>query len=142
MPCQHQPEAFDEIRPLKMSRRNINADRPALPRLLPAVQLRQDLIHHPLTDVDDQVGLLHQGQEFSRQHQAVLRMLPPQQSLETNDLATAHVHLRLKMQAQLASGQGLAHPLDRLMGGFDFLVPGDIEQVKAIAPALLGHVHA
>ncbi|MCY1460647.1 hypothetical protein D9M71_782220 [compost metagenome] len=70
-----------------------------------------------------------------------MRVLPAQHRRKANDLATAHVDLGLELQAQLSGIQRLTHPFDRLVSGVDLAVAAHVEQVKALATALLGHVH-
>ncbi|MNM63653.1 hypothetical protein D3C81_750270 [compost metagenome] len=119
---------------------DIDAHRPGVPGLLPALHLSHGLSDHPLADVDNQVGFFHQWQEIGRRHQALEWVLPTQQGFETKHLATAHVDLGLVMQAQLALDQGLTYPCHGLMGRFDLTVQRHVEQMIAVAATLLGHV--
>jgi hypothetical protein len=110
-------QALDKIRTLEMPGRDVHADRPAVPSLLPLTHLRQHLIHHPFADIHDQVGLLDQRQEILGRHQPAHRMLPAQQRFKPHHLAVAQVDLGVEVQAQLPRRQSLANLLD-LSGGW------------------------
>ena len=73
--------------------------------------------------------------------QSALRMLPAQHGLQAHHGPAAHVHLGLEEQPQLPAVQGLAYLLDGLVGDHHLAIAQYIEQVEAVAAALLGHVH-
>jgi hypothetical protein len=53
-------------------------------------------IQHPVADGDLELGRLDARREVAGQHEAALRMLPPDQGLHPLHLAADEVHLRLE----------------------------------------------
>ena len=133
-------QARDEIGLLEVARRDVHADHPVLAGVAPALHLPQGLAQHPFADVDDQIRLLHQGQELRRRQHAAARMLPAQQRFHAHHRAGAHVHLRLVVQPQFAVDQGLAHFRALVVVGAHFLVEIRVEEVVLVAPRQFGLV--
>jgi len=58
---------------------------------------------YPSADREDQAGIFERSQKASRSDQAAIRMPPPQQCLDTGDLAGLRVPLRLVVQDDLTT---------------------------------------
>ena len=96
---------------------------------------------HPPSDLQDQAGLLGDGDELERGDQAALGMLPAHESLDPHRLARVDGHHRLVGDRELVAEKGLVQRrLDlEALGG-----PGGeglVEHLDPGPPALLGVVH-
>ena len=60
---------------------------------------------------------------------------------DADDLAAAHVDLGLEVQQELVAFQGLADDRKGCQAGIGEAVPAGVEQLVAVAPALLGGIH-
>ena len=69
--------------------------------VLPVAQILADLIQHPLTNLDDQIGFLGQRDKFGRQNEPALRSAPservPQLSM-TSPVLTLELWLVMHQQ--------------------------------------------
>jgi hypothetical protein len=63
--------------------------------------VRQRAAERPLSDLEDQPGLLQQRYEVSRRHEAGSGLLPPQQRLHPADRPGREQHLGLVVQHEL-----------------------------------------
>ena len=97
-------------------------------------------VDHPRRELADEAGLLGERNEFARQDEPALRMLPAQQRFGGNHLAGSQFDLRLQVQAQLAVARGLTQFTQQrqrfLAAGIE---PGLVDLAAAALP--LGHIH-
>lgn len=109
--------------------------------LLPGFRLFAGGSEYPLADTFDQAGFLRQGNEIERRDQPALGMLPAQQGLDTDDAALAQIQLRLVIDLQFLTRQGMAQAL---FHGQPFQAAGvhvvGVE-LDIVAAALLGPIH-
>ena len=87
-----------QIAPAKLNRRNIDCD---LQLVIPRRGFAARLPQNPFSDLDDQIALFGNRDEFGRCHRAAPRVLPAHQRFKSNDLAVA-VSLWLIFQKKLA----------------------------------------
>ena len=98
-------------------------------------------MHHPTTDRHDQAGLLGEGDEVQRRHEAARGVDPPDQGFDPGDLAALELDHRLVVEAELLV-------LERaLQVGLEFqalqrgVVHRGLEHLIAALALLLRHVH-
>src|SRR5439155_12999150 len=73
----------------------------ALPGLVPVVALMQRGVQHPLAERADQARLFGEWDEARRREQAVLRMLPAGERLDSIELSGSEIHEGLVMEDDL-----------------------------------------
>ena len=76
---------------------------------MPQGDLPAGRAQHPLTQAQDEPGLLGHGDELARRNHAVLRMMPADQGLETHHLSCFQADLGLVTDLELVFPQGPAH---------------------------------
>ena len=141
VPRQQFRQAQREVRLLQMARRDVDADRDVQPVAPPQGQVVQRLRQHPVAHVRRQPGVLDQRQELHRRDQALLRVFPAQQGLETEHATAAHVHLGLVMQHELLQVQRLLHAANGHHAFFSAPPVLGVEEQVTVAAGLLGAVH-
>ena len=116
-------------------------DRRGQSLLMPGRDLCTRRAQDPLADLDDEPGLLGDGDELVGRQDAELRMPPAQQRFRAGDPAGGDLDLGLVEQHELALVDGLAHlPFQRhALGGVRVHLVG--EERVGLAAALLGLVH-
>ena len=80
-------------------------------------------------------------QESGRRQDTTLRVLPPDQGLGTDECTRAHVDLGLVIQHELLQVEGIADLFEALAMALGCRIMGQVEQMPAVAPRLLGKVH-
>ena len=107
----------------------------------PGLGLLDRLSQHPLANGDDLPGALGNRDEFARRHKPPFGVLPAQQDFGTQQAVVRHVDLRLEVQLQFLSVDGLAQGVFQLQaphrGGLHFWR----EKGEAVASFAFGAVH-
>ena len=108
---------------------------------LPRRHLPAGLVEHPRSELDDETGLLGHRDELARLEQPTVRVLPPDQRLDTEQRGRRDVDDRLVVQDELTGVDAEAElaldvdPLHRLAAHLA------VEQRHSIAAQVLGLVH-
>ena len=108
---------------------------------LPERELARGALQHEQAEIDDQAGLLGDGDEFRRRHAAELRMVPARQRLEARDRAVFQPHDRLVQDGDLLALERAAQ------FGFERQAVGlarahrRLEHLDAVAADALGVIH-
>ena len=95
---QHGAQVLDQVVAQQLARGDVDAgeQRIALAqRALPGAELPRGAFEHEQAELDDQPGLLGDGDELGRRHPPQLRMIPARQRLEAGDGAIVEPHDRL-----------------------------------------------
>src|SRR6266568_424481 len=123
------------------SSRNWMAERLTAAGILPGLGARADLAQRPQADRNDQTRFLGEMDEFLREQQAPLGVLPAQQRFDPRDRACGHVDLGLVVHAELAPLQAV--PQAGLQGELLRRVRLQLGGVEAesVAAPVLGAVH-
>ena len=122
--------------------RKVDRDRhPRQAGILPGLGARADLAQRPQSDRNDQTRFLGEVDEFLREQQAPLGVLPAQQRFDPRDRACGHVDLGLVVHAELAPLQAV--PQAGLQGELLRRVRLQLGGVEAesVAAPVLGAVH-
>ena len=110
-------------------------------RALPGRELPRGAVEHEQAELDDEPGLLGDGDELDRRHPAELRMIPARQRFEAGDGAIFEPHDRLIEDGDLVALERAAQiGFDRQPVGLARAHRG-LEHVDAIAAAALGVIH-
>ncbi len=100
---------------------DVDTDGEVLAGFPPDVHPVDGLFQHPLAQGSLQVAVFHNGQKLTRRNQALFRVVPADQRLETKQLAVGNPDL------------GLEKELEFLI----FERPADFHQLVATVPAML-----
>ena len=95
---QHRAQVLDQVVAQQLARRNVDAGEQRIARAqraLPGAELPRGALEDEQAELDDQPGLLGDGDEFVRRHAAQSRMVPARQRLEAGDGAVLKPHDRL-----------------------------------------------
>ena len=110
-------------------------------RVDPSSESSDRFVDRPITQRDDEAGLLGDRDEHLRHHQADLAVRPPGERLETHDRAGADIDLRLKVELQSVAIDRLPQP--RLHGVSCLRSYREVrrEQLERVPAARLCSVH-
>ena len=135
-------DAGDQVLLPELPRRHVHADghrRQA--RVLPGLVLPAGFVQHPIADRHDQAGFLGDRNEFDRRHHAQRRVVPADQRFDREDAPRAQVDLRLIVQDELATRDGVSQFLLQQ----EFLVDLGVQlgrvELEIVAADFLGAVH-
>ena len=138
-----QPAAqlVDEVRPVQLARRDVEADARVEPGVAPFAHLAADGVDHPVADRLEQAHLLGVGDELVGQDEPAVRVVPAQQRLDRVDPLGRHPHDWLVVQLELVLGdrppqaRGQRQALERIV------VAEAVVDGRRRAPAALALVH-
>ena len=141
---QHAAQILNEIVAQQLPRRDVDAgeQRIAQPQgALPGAELLRGALQHEQAELDDQPGLLGDGDELGGRHAAELWMVPARQRLEAGDRAVFEPHDRLVEDGDFFALDGAAQV--RLQGQPVGLARPHrrLEHLDAVAAAALGVIH-
>src|SRR5271155_6042641 len=112
-----------------------------MPGLAPCRALTAGLLQDPLSDLDDQPGLLEQGNEVVRLDYASARVLPADQGLNSGGAHVAQLERRLIDQEELVVEKGIAEVHLEFRTALKCVLHPGLEQGEAVLAVPLGLVH-
>ena len=141
---QHGADVVDQVVPQQLPRRDVDAGEDRMLRAhgaLPHGELARGLVHHEHPEIDDQAGLLGDGDEFVGRHPSEFGMVPARQGLEAGDRAILQPDDRLVEDGEFLALDGA--PQLGLQGQAIGLARAHrwLVDVDAIAADALGVIH-
>ena len=131
-----------EVILVKLARADVDRQREVreLGVLAPLRLLAQGGFHHPVPQRHDQAGVFRQGNEFTRGHHAVLRVLPAHKGFCPCDTA-GFVHLGLVEQQKLVLPQTVVQFCFQRGAAVHGLLHVRVEKAQRVAPRVFRAVH-
>ena len=105
----HPGHHFREAGIVHATGRDVDGHPEVLAFLLPSGALGQGVANDPLGDGPDELGLFGQGNELVGIYHPGHRVAPPDQRLDADHVARRQADLRLVLEEELVSHQGLRH---------------------------------
>ena len=134
-------QALDEIRLLQLARADIDADRGLQSGVAPGFELCQGGIDDPFADFDRQRMIFDDRQEHAGRQQPTFRMLPADQCFGADDVARAHIDLRLVVEDELLRRQRAPDVFQAFVMAAQAAILLGVEDVEAVLARELGLIH-
>ena len=109
--------------------------------VLPRLVLSTGFAQHPIADRHDQAAFLSQRNELHRRDHAKSRMIPTNQRFDREDAPCAQIDLRLIVQDELGSGDGVSQFLLQQEFPVDLGVQFGRIELEIVAADFLRAVH-
>ena len=140
--CQHSVNPFQQVALCKLAGRKVHRHQLLpQPRPLPGHGLRTGGGQHPFPERHDQTGFFSDGNEFLWRHQTMLRVLPANERLPTNQTPLTDRPLRLVMQHELCICQRPAQVIFQLQTFLHRLIHRRCVECPGITSLRLDLVH-
>src|SRR5208282_3537447 len=135
-------DTFQEILGAKLDGRNVHGNRDQRQaRVLPSANLPAGFPQHPAADSKNETTFLGKGHEERGARKPSLRVVPAYQCLDAGDFACGEIYLRLIVQHELVSLEGVAQVAFERLALDSLRIHFGREELEIVAAAFFGVVH-
>src|SRR5213592_2216303 len=108
---------------------------------LPGAGLPACFAQHPAADLNNQATIFGDGHELGGRKESAIRLLPAYQRLDSCDRTRVEIYLRLIMQQELSTLEGLVQAAFNRLPLHHLQIHFRLEELEIVAPPFLGVVH-